>query len=147
MIRRQRAFLADKDIRGRIYIAPHGINCQAGGTAADARAYVDWIAAQPEFEVRCRMRMRMRICACARACQAMCARKSPTGGGRAGRAAAGCPGVAPVACSQPDPAARLLLHPRLPKAPRSAPLPNPLVPRAWCTPCGLPPATCTPSCD
>ena len=51
MMRRQRAFLADKDIRGRIYISPHGINCQAGGSAADARTYVEWIAAQPEFQV------------------------------------------------------------------------------------------------
>lgn len=50
MVARQRAFLADKDVRGRIYISHHGINCQAGGRAADARAYVDWIAAQPEFK-------------------------------------------------------------------------------------------------
>jgi len=51
MMRRQRTFLADKDIRGRIYISPQGINCQAGGSTADAHAYVDWIAAQPEFQV------------------------------------------------------------------------------------------------
>lgn len=50
MVRRHRAFLDGKDVRGRIYIAPHGINCQAGGAAADARAYVDWVAAQPEFQ-------------------------------------------------------------------------------------------------
>jgi UPF0176 protein len=51
MMRRQREFLADKDIRGRIYISPHGINCQAGGSTQDARAYVEWIEAQPEFKV------------------------------------------------------------------------------------------------
>lgn len=49
MMERQRAFLADKDVRGRIYISPHGINCQAGGRAGDARAYVEWIEQQPEF--------------------------------------------------------------------------------------------------
>ncbi|GBF94498.1 hypothetical protein Rsub_07032 [Raphidocelis subcapitata] len=50
MMARQRAFLKGRDIRGRIYISQHGINCQAGGGAADARAYVEWIEAQPEFK-------------------------------------------------------------------------------------------------
>jgi predicted sulfurtransferase len=50
MLERHRKFLEDKDVRGRIYIARHGINCQAGGAAGDARAYVEWVAAQPEFQ-------------------------------------------------------------------------------------------------
>lgn len=47
---RHRQFLADRDVRGRIWLSPQGINCQAGGTLADGSAYAQWAAAQPEFQ-------------------------------------------------------------------------------------------------
>eukprot|EP00775_Hariotina_reticulata_P008460 gene8460-8644_t len=37
-------------ICGRIYISSQGINCQGGGTRAQAEAYVEWVGHQPEFK-------------------------------------------------------------------------------------------------
>ncbi len=51
LVERHRAFLSDKDVRGRIYISSQGINCQCGGTSEDASAFAEWAAAQPEFQV------------------------------------------------------------------------------------------------
>ena len=49
MVARHRAFLSDKDIRGRVWISAQGINSQAGGVKEEVTAYADWVAAQPEF--------------------------------------------------------------------------------------------------
>jgi predicted sulfurtransferase len=50
MVARHRAFLSDKDIRGRVYISGQGINTQAGGVKEEVTAYAEWVASQPEFQ-------------------------------------------------------------------------------------------------
>jgi len=50
VIDRHRAYLKDKDVRGRIYISEQGINAQYGGVTADAVGYVEWlINNEPHF--------------------------------------------------------------------------------------------------
>lgn len=34
----------------RVYVFTQGINCQGGGTKQHAEQYVQWVAAQPEFQ-------------------------------------------------------------------------------------------------
>lgn len=162
MMRRQRAFLSDRDIRGRIYISPHGINCQAGGRAGDARAYVEWIAAQPEFEVRpprpppIGRRAEPAALAGRRPRRARPRTRAPLCGAgwrrpRRGRSRAPAPLAASCAthASNTRPAAT-----PLPPSQRcygfdlilSYPAPFDPPHRASTTPSGPPPATCTPSC-
>lgn len=42
-IERHRAYLKDKDVKGRIYISEQGINAQYGGLTADAVGYAEWL--------------------------------------------------------------------------------------------------------
>ncbi|KAF8055836.1 STR8 [Scenedesmus sp. PABB004] len=52
MVSRHRAFIESRGLTslcGRIYISAQGINCQGGGTAAHAAAYVAWVGSLPEF--------------------------------------------------------------------------------------------------
>lgn len=44
-----RRFCSEKDIRGRIYISPQGINAQFGGKKEDALAYADFVEGRPAF--------------------------------------------------------------------------------------------------
>ena len=39
------------DIRGRIYFSSQGVNAQYGGSTRHAKAYVEWLASQPLFQV------------------------------------------------------------------------------------------------
>lgn len=44
VLERHRAYMKDKDVRGRIYISEQGINAQYGGETRDAVGYADWLA-------------------------------------------------------------------------------------------------------
>ena len=46
------AWMAGKDIMGRIYISSQGINAQYSGLRGDAVAYAQWVAQQPQFQAR-----------------------------------------------------------------------------------------------
>jgi len=43
-------FLKGRDVRGRIYVSPQGVNAQFSATAADARAYALWLSSLAGFE-------------------------------------------------------------------------------------------------
>lgn len=49
-IKKHRAFLADRDVRSRIYISEGGINCQMSAASHVAREYMDWLTGRPEFQ-------------------------------------------------------------------------------------------------
>ncbi len=46
---RQKAFLQERDVTSRIYIADHGINGQMCAAYEDAHAYMNWLADRPEY--------------------------------------------------------------------------------------------------
>jgi predicted sulfurtransferase len=41
-----RAFLAARDVRGRVYVSRQGVNAQCGGARADALAFVEWLRSE-----------------------------------------------------------------------------------------------------
>jgi predicted sulfurtransferase len=43
MVERHRAYMKDKEVRGRIYISEQGVNAQYGGLTADAVGYAEWL--------------------------------------------------------------------------------------------------------
>ena len=43
MLDRHRAYMKDKDVRGRIYISEQGVNAQYGGETGDAVGYAEWL--------------------------------------------------------------------------------------------------------
>ena len=51
VLEQHRHYLAEKDIRGRIYISTQGINAQFGGLTAHAIEYTQWVSQQPFFQV------------------------------------------------------------------------------------------------
>lgn len=48
-LKNHRTFLAQRDVRSRIYISENGINCQMSASNIHAKEYMDWIASRPEF--------------------------------------------------------------------------------------------------
>ena len=52
MIAEHKAWVADKDLCGRIYFSTQGINAQYSGLAGQAEGYAEWMEQQELFRVR-----------------------------------------------------------------------------------------------
>lgn len=50
VVEEHRKYLANKDIKGRIWISSQGINAQFGGLTTDATEYTQWVSQQPHFQ-------------------------------------------------------------------------------------------------
>ncbi len=48
-VKRQKEYLLDKDVSGRIYLSEEGINAQMSGAEPDALAYIEWMKSDPRF--------------------------------------------------------------------------------------------------
>lgn len=52
VIAEHKAWVADKDLCGRIYLSTQGINAQYSGLAGHAEGYAKWLEQQELFKVR-----------------------------------------------------------------------------------------------